>query len=153
MKNIIKNSVILTFYFFITTAAFTDEKNKFLSLRNNEVNLRLGPSFEHPIKLIYKKKFLPVLIIDRSENWRQIMDFEKNTGWVHISQLTKKKSGINNKNNSIMYEKPTIYSKPMVRLERGRLLIILKCKKNWCKTKTENFTGWIKENYLWGKVN
>ena len=128
MKNIIKNSVILTFYFFITTAAFTDEKNKFLSLRNNEVNLRLGPSFEHPIKLIYKKKFLPVLIIDRSENWRQIMDFEKNTGWVHISQLTKKKSGINNKNNSIMYEKPTIYSKPMVRLERGRLLIILKCK-------------------------
>tara|TARA_Y100000590_G_scaffold200989_1_gene228372 strand:- start:1784 stop:2245 length:462 start_codon:yes stop_codon:yes gene_type:complete len=153
MKNIIKNSLILTIYFFIITTAFANEIKRFSSLKNNEVNLRLGPSFEHPIKLIYKKKFLPVLIIDASENWRQIMDFEKNTGWIHVSQLTKKKSAINNKNNSIIYEKPTIYSKPMVRLERGRQLIILKCKKNWCKTKTENFTGWIKKNHLWGKVN
>ena len=35
----------------------------FLSLKNNEVNLRQGPSFEYPIKLIYKKKYLPVIII------------------------------------------------------------------------------------------
>ena len=37
----------------------------FLTLRNDKVNLRQGPSFEYPIKLFYKKKFLPVLIQDK----------------------------------------------------------------------------------------
>ena len=29
----------------------------FLTLRNDTVNLRQGPSLEHPVKLIYKKIF------------------------------------------------------------------------------------------------
>ena len=66
----------------------------FLTLRNDKVNLRLGPSFDYPIKIIYKKKYLPVLIKDKSENFRKIQDHENNSGWIHISQLSKKKSGI-----------------------------------------------------------
>ena len=62
----------------------------FLTLRNDKVNLRQGPSFEYPIKLFYKKKFLPVLILDKFENFRKIRDHENNTGWIHISQLSKK---------------------------------------------------------------
>ena len=34
----------------------------FRTLRNDKVNLRQGPSFDYPIKIFYKKKFLPVLI-------------------------------------------------------------------------------------------
>ena len=67
----------------------------FLTLKNIEVNLRQGPSFEYPIKLVYRKKYLPVIIIDKSETWRQIKDFENNSGWIHISQLSRRKSGIN----------------------------------------------------------
>ncbi len=63
----------------------------FLTLRNDKVNLRQGPSFEYPIKLFYKKKFLPVLVQDKFENFRKIRDHENNTGWIHISQLSKKK--------------------------------------------------------------
>ena len=63
----------------------------FLTLRNDKVNLRQGPSFEYPIKLFYKKKFLPVLIQDKFENFRKIRDHENNTGWIHISQLSKKR--------------------------------------------------------------
>ena len=63
----------------------------FLTLRNEKVNLRQGPSFEYPIKIFYKKKFLPVLIQDKFENFRKIKDHENNTGWIHISQLSKKR--------------------------------------------------------------
>ena len=66
----------------------------FRTLRNNKVNLRQGPSFDYPIKIFYKKKFLPVLIQERSDNFRKIRDHENNTGWVHISQLSKKKAAI-----------------------------------------------------------
>ena len=124
----------------------------YLTLRNNKVNLRQGPSLGHPIKLVYKKKFLPVLIIDSSYNFRKIIDHENNSGWIHISQLSKKKSAINIKNGSIFYKKPTIYSEPIAKLESGRLVLIKKCKAKWCKITSGKYTGWIEKNYLWGKI-
>jgi len=146
--------IILFFFlfpFFSNTSA--NENEEFLTLKNIEVNLRQGPSFEYPIKLVYKKKYFPVIIIDKSETWRQIKDFENNSGWIHISQLSKRKSAINIKDNSIIYKKPSIYSKPIARLEVGRLVLIKKCNVKWCKITSGGFNGWIKKNYLWGKIN
>ena len=62
------------------------------------------------------------------ETWRHVKDFENNSGWIHISQLSKKKSAINIVNDSILYKKSTIYSKPIAKLEIGRLVLIKKCK-------------------------
>ena len=121
---------------------FANEKN-FLSLKNNEVNLRQGPSFDYPIKLIYKKKYLPVIILDNFESWRQIQDFKNNYGWIHISQLSKRKSALNIKENSVLYKKSTIYSKPMAMLEVGKLVLIKKCKLKWCKVVVNDFEGCV----------
>ena len=157
MKKINKNFLFIIFLFFLTLFFFTNlfakEDINFLSLKNSEVNLRQGPSFEHPVKLIYKKKYLPILILNKSETWRKTKDFENNSGWIHISQLSKKRSALNMKNNSVLYRKPTIYSKPIAKLEVGRLVLIKKCKEKWCKITSGNFSGWIKKNYLWGKIN
>ena len=138
---------------FINSLCFANENKKFLSLKNNEVNLRQGPSFEYPVKIIYKKKYLPVIILDKSENWRRIQDLENNTGWIHIKLLTKKKSAINIKNESLIFSRDTIYSKPIAKLEAGRLVLIKRCKIKWCKITTGNFKGWVEKNSLWGKIN
>ena len=149
-----KNNNYFLFFLilFFFTQSSANENINFLSLKNSEVNLRQGPSFEYPIKLTYKKKYLPVIILDRSDAWRKIKDFENNSGWVHISQLSKKKTALNSRNNSILYRKPTIYSKPIAKLEIGRLVLIKKCNKEWCKIISANFTGWIDKNSLWGKI-
>ena len=151
MKKNKKYYLIFLFLFFLPKS-FAMESINFLSLKNNKVNLRQGPSFEYPIKLIYNKKYLPVIILDKSGPWRKIKDFENNTGWVHVVLLSKKKTAINIKNNSILFKKPTIYSKPIAILETGRLVLIKKCKEEWCKITTEDFIGWIKKKYLWGKT-
>ena len=157
MKKINRNLIFVIFLFFSTlfffNKLFANENIRFLSLKNSEVNLRQGPSFKHPVKLIYKKKYLPILILNKSETWRKTKDFENNSGWIHISQLSRKKSALNIKNNSVMYKKPTIYSKPIAKLEVGRLVLIKKCKEKWCKITSGNFSGWIKKKYLWGKIN
>ena len=148
--------IILVLFFsilFFFPKSFANENVNFLSLKNNEVNLRQGPSFEYPIKFIYKKKFLPIEVLDKSETWIKIKDFENNSGWVHISQVSKKKSAINKKNNSVLYKKPTIYSKPIAKLEIGRLVLIKKCQAKWCKITSGDFSGWVYKNSLWGKIN
>ena len=156
MKKNNNNFLLLLILFFLgfysNENSNANDKLNFLSLKNNEVNLRIGPSFNYPIKLIYKKKYLPVIILDKFETWRKIKDFNKNSGWIHISQLSKKKSAINIKNNSIIYKKSTIFSKPLAKLEVGRLVLIKKCNNKWCKISSENYTGWVFKNTLWGKI-
>ena len=128
------------------------ETEYYLTLRSNKVNLRQGPSLSHPIKLVYKKKFLPVLVLDKSYNFRKITDHENNSGWIHISQLSKKKAALNNKDKSIIFRKPSEYSKPLAVVQKGRLCLINKCKIDWCKIKTGQFVGWIKKENLVGRL-
>ena len=145
---------IVTFFliFFHINNSLANENANFLSLKKNEVNVRVGPSKDYPIKFTYKKKYLPLQILDKFENWKKIKDFENNSGWIHTSLLSKKKSAINIKNNSILYKKPTIFSEPIAKLETGRLVLIKKCKVKWCKITSEKYTGWIEKKYLWGKI-
>ena len=145
------SKIILLLLFFFTSNLFASEAY-FLTLRNDEVNLRQGPSFDYPIKIIYRKKYLPVLIQDKSNNFKKIRDHENNTGWIHVSQLSKTKAGINNVDELIVFKKPTLYSKPLVVLSKGRLCFIKKCKNKWCKIETGEFIGWIMKKNLWGRL-
>ena len=54
--------------------------------------------------------------------------------------------------DSLLYKNATIYSKPIAKIELGRLVLILKCEKNWCKISSDNYKGWVFKNYLWGKL-
>jgi SH3-like domain-containing protein len=142
--------VLLFFSFFLSFQNVYSNDEYFRTLRNDKVNLRQGPSFDYPIKIFYKKKFLPVLIQDRSDNFRKIRDHENNTGWIHISQLSKKKAAIIIDDSSLLFNGSTIYSNPVAVLKKGRLVKINKCKNDWCKIKTGEFKGWVKKESLWG---
>ena len=143
--------IIFLIFFFYFGNLFSNEEY-FLTLRNEKVNLRQGPSFDYPVKIFYKKKYLPVLIQDSSNNFRKVRDHENNSGWIHVSQLSKKKAAITLVDNVIVFKGPTIYSKPQVKLEKGRLCLIYKCKGKWCKIKTGDYKGWVKNQSLWGRL-
>ena len=130
-------------------SAFSSEEY-FLTLRNEKANLRQGPSFDYPIKIFYKKKFLPVLVQDKSDNFRKIRDHENNSGWIHISQLSKKKAAITIDDDLILFSNATVYSNPLAILKKGRLVRIDKCNDDWCKIKTGEFKGWLQKKNLWG---
>ena len=140
--------ICFTILIFITPSYSKNEY--FQTLRNDIVNLRQGPSKEYPIKIIYKKKFLPVLIQDQYYNYRKIKDHENNSGWIHLSQLSKKKAAIVINDKVIAFKNPTLYSKPLVVIDQGRLCLIIKCKNDWCKIKVDKYKGWIKKDTLWG---
>jgi|TARA_Y100001970_G_scaffold47396_1_gene59919 Uncharacterized protein conserved in bacteria len=146
------DKILISFFLFILLINNVHAKTEYyLTLRNEKVNLRQGPSLDHPVKLIYKKKFLPVLIIDTSYNFRKIIDHENNSGWIHISQLSKKKAALNEKESAIIFQKPSKYSKPIALAAKGRLFLIKKCKNGWCKIKTKKYVGWTKKNNLKGR--
>ncbi len=147
MQLIVKKIYIVFFLLFFTHISFADEI--FVSLKKNKVNVRYGPSFESDIKYVYKKINLPLKQIDKKENFRRIIDFKNNSGWIHISQLKRNNSVIATK-DKILFKKPTSFAKPVAQIKEGRLLIIKKCEQNWCKITSEEFEGWIKTDNIWG---
>ncbi len=142
--------IILIIYILnFSTYSFSEINSKFLSLKNEKVNVRFGPGFNFPIKFIYFKKFLPVKIIDSKENFRRIIDHKKNGGWIHISQL-KKANSLIVLEDKIIFKKNSKFSEPMIKIKKGRLVLIKKCLIDWCKIKTDKYHGWIKNNNVWG---
>ena len=144
--------IILILILISNSINFLSADEYFLTLRFNNVNLRQGPSFDYPVKIFYKKKHLPVLVQDSSGNFRKIIDHENNAGWLHISQLSKKKAALTSKASVVMFKNSTIYSPPLAVLEKGRLCIVVKCRKGWCKIKVDKYVGWVEKNELRGRL-
>ena len=143
---------ILIIFFSLSFFAVVNADANFLSLKKNKVNVRYGPSFKSPIKFIYKKINLPIKQIDRKDNWRRIVDLKNNSGWIHLSQL-KPISSIIPLEEKILFSKPSNFSKPLAKILKGRVLVIQKCEKEWCKVKTDKFKGWVKIDNIWGSIN
>ena len=144
--------IIYTLFCLTILTTFPVAEETFVSLKKSKVNVRYGPSFDSDIKYVYKKINLPLKEIDKKDNFRRIIDLKNNSGWIHISQL-KKNNSIITIQNKVLFKKPSSFAKPIAQIEKGRLLIVDKCRDKWCKIESGDYEGWIKINNIWGLVN
>ena len=148
---IIKQSIIFSLFFSILFCLGANSEEKFLSLKKNEANVRYGPGLNYEVKYIYRKINLPVKLIDKKENFRKIIDLKKNSGWIHW-MLLKPSNSIIILEDKILFKKPSNFSEPLAKLDKGRLLIIKKCENEWCNISTGKYTGWVKIRNIWGSI-
>ncbi len=124
---------------------------RFVSLKSDESNVRVGPSKNYPILRKYIIKNYPLKIIEEYDDWRKIVDSQNNTGWVHKSIIKGERYGIitsDKKNNINIYN--TAKGKIIGQVTIGSIVFLPKCKLNWCFISINNQGGWIKKSYLWG---
>ena len=130
-----KKVTLFFIIFNLFSFSFALEKPRFLSLKNEKVNVRYGPGFDFPIKFIYVKKHLPVQVIDSKENFRRIIDHK-------IIVLEDK----------IIFKKNSKFSQPIIKVRKGRLVFIKKCLDDWCNIKTDKYDGWLENDNVWGFI-
>ena len=147
----IKKIAIWCFCLSILNIQFISAEEKFLSLKKNKTNVRYGPGLDYPIKYIYRKVDLPVKQIDIKENWRRVVFLDNNSGWIHWSQLKPSNSFITIR-EKILFKRPSNFSEPLAKLEKGRLLVINICEEKWCNIRTDKYTGWVKTKNIWGSI-
>ena len=141
--------ILLLFLLISSSKVISEENDYFLSLKKDKVYVRYGPGKNYPIKYIYKKKFLTIKVIDKKDNFRRIIDHKKNSGWIHQIMLRKLNSLIVLE-EKIIFKKSSKFSKPLAKLEKGRMVIIKKCKINWCRIQAGDYIGWINTKNVWG---
>jgi SH3-like domain-containing protein len=123
---------------------------RFVSLKADEVNVRVGPGKQYPLKWTYVVSGVPVLIIAEWDNWRKIRDWEGQEGWVHSALLSAKRTVIVTGEKRTLYRRADAASPPVVRLRPGIIADIEDCNEGWCRVEVRNYRGWLKRGDFWG---
>ena len=124
---------------------------RYVSLKSNEANLRVGSSKNYPIILTYISKNLPLKVLDEYHVWRNVVDIEGNEGWIHKSLIKGDRYAIVNQpySNSVQ-----LLSKPAGKIKgkigKNNIVKIKTCLVEWCLIEFDNKNGWINNSNLWG---
>ena len=127
---------------------------RFVSLKSDRVNVRSGPNKDQEVRWVYTRAGMPVEITAEFENWRRIRDWEGAEGWVYHSLLSGKRSAVvvpTLKTDLVpLYESADAKSRETARLQSGVLGQLKSCNGLWCEFAGKNFSGWIRQERLWG---
>ena len=127
---------------------------RFVSLKSDRVNVRSGPNKDQDVRWVYTRAGMPVEITAEYENWRRIRDWEGAEGWVYHSLLSGKRSAVvvpSLKDDLVpLYESADATSNVVAKLQSGVLGQLKSCDGVWCEFSGKNFSGWIRQERLWG---
>ena len=124
---------------------------RFVSLGADKVYVRTGPGSHYPVKWTFKKKALPVEIILEFEHWRKIRDIDGDTGWIHLSLLSGKRTAIiTSESNTPIYKSPNKNSAKKSLIQPKSLAYVSECETAWCDINVNGYKGWIEKKHLWG---
>lgn len=122
-----------------------------VSLKFDEVRMRVGPSQEYPIEWLYKREGLPMKVVRVREGWRLVQDPEGTQGWIARSQLADTRTALVVGEGAVtLREEPSATSKLRWRAEPGVVGKLLGCREGWCEIDVTGRTGWVEAQRLWG---
>ena len=124
---------------------------RYISLKSNDANIRVGPSKNYPIEIKYIKKNYPLKVLEEYEDWRKVEDFQKNFGWIHKSLISGTRTGIvlSNDNKTIKLLN-TLNGNVIGEIGGGNIVFLEKCKIDWCLVSFGDYKGWIDKKNIWG---
>lgn len=122
---------------------------RFVSLKFAEVNLRTGPGTRYPIRWVYKRRHMPVEVVEEFGQWRKLRDFQKDEGWVHQSQLSGARMAVF-KAETVLLRYPETDAPPMIKAGKDVVAQILECDLNWCEVQVESYKAWVEKGAIWG---
>ena len=124
---------------------------RYVSLKSNDANIRVGPSMNYPIKIKYVIKHYPLKVLDEYEEWRKVEDYKKNIGWIHKRLISGTRTGIvlskENKNIELFNTFDIVV---IGEIGEGNIINLEKCKIDSCLVSKGNFKGWMSKKYIWG---
>ncbi len=127
---------------------------RFVSLKNDNTNVRRGPSSDHGVLYVYQRKGTPVEIVAEFEHWRRIRDSAGAEGWVYKSLLSGTRTIlIAPWKTDIVVElrrRPQATAALVARLEPGVQGEVESCNGVWCAISAGGYDGFVSQNMLFG---
>jgi SH3-like domain-containing protein len=125
---------------------------RFVSLRSDDVNMRVGPGTKYPIEWVYKRRDLPMEIERQFEVWRWVRDADGIQGWVHEATLMGRRCFIVQKAEATLRADASDSASAVAILKPGVIGRIRSCKSpsEWCDVQTGSYRGYLRRDQFWG---
>lgn len=127
---------------------------RFVSLKAEKVNVRRGPSSEHPVAWVFQRKGMPVEIVAEFENWRRIRDSDGEEGWILQNMLTGKRTAVVapwRQGQALALHSSAVAGSALVaKVGAGVVGDVSSCTGEWCEVSAGGYDGWIEQTMLWG---
>lgn len=123
---------------------------RFVTLKSDNINVRVGPGERYPIRWTYHRAHLPVQIVEEFAHWRKIMDYEGSTGWVQKNMLDGVRSVLVMDKPQNLYAEPEVTAAPTVRASPMVIAKLLACRPDWCRVEVSDRKAWIRKADIWG---
>lgn len=129
---------------------------RFVSLKADKVNLRIGPGLNYAVEWMYLKSGLPMEIIQEYGNWRRVRDADGVQGWINQSLLSGRRTAIvapwqrGKANELSFYAEPSESAAVVAHVEPGVIGGLEMCNGEWCQMDFDGRTGWIQQTEVWG---
>ncbi len=127
---------------------------RFVSLKAEKVNVRKGPSSDHPVAWVFQSKGLPVEIIAEFETYRRIRDSDGTEGWILQNMLAGKRTAVvapwRKDQMTALHVSADATSGLIANLSSGAMADIKSCDGNWCKITVSDYSGYVEQSMLWG---
>lgn len=123
---------------------------RFASLKFDVVNGRDGPSFEHRVIWEYRRRGLPVLVIEEDLDWWKVRDPVGDEVWIHRRGLDTRKMGVVADEPAAIRREPSPDAAETATAEPGVLLEIKDCSDGWLRVDGARVSGWLPAGAVWG---
>lgn len=130
---------------------------RYVSLKANRVNMRVGPGRDYKVDWMFTKRGLPLEILQEYDNWRKVRDPEGVEGWILQSLLSGNRTAIvapwkkeDDDNLLKLMRKPVDTSSTVAKLEAGVVAKVEECSNGWCKMSVAGIEGYMQQASLWG---
>ncbi len=157
IRTIVLASVLSVFFYTISVTviapdvvAASSNVPRFVSLASSKVNVRVGPGKRYPISWVYVRSGWPVEVIAEYELWRQIRDVDGDTGWIHTSLLSNRRTVLITDSQRPLYEDPDEASSVLLLADPGVQGRLIECDGHWCLVEIAGNEGWIKTTDFYG---
>ncbi len=124
---------------------------RYAAIRATEANLRVGPGTTYAVRWQYRRRGLPVRIVNEHFNWRQIEDPSGERGWMSAHLLTDwSRAIVVGKELQRLRRSPEPEARGAALLEPGVLLAVHERRDGWCEVSVDGYRGWLRNDEVWG---
>lgn len=123
----------------------------YASIASGQAMMRTGPGQNYPGTWLYRRRDLPIQVVEIYGNWRKIKDPDGTTGWMLVSLLADRRTAIvRGDEPRPLREAPDEGSPVRFRAEPGVVGRLSRCAGGWCNLDVGGRGGFIRVDQLWG---
>jgi len=148
----VRRALLLTLGFAVAAPALAQERPVpyWASIAAGQALMRTGPDRTYPALWLYKRRDLPVRVLQIVGPWRRVQEQDGSSGWMLATLLAARRTAVVVGRYRPIVSDPSSDGRLLWQAEPGVIGRISKCDGQYCRIQIGEKIGYIEQSGLWG---